>query len=255
VGGVVTYLDGITVGGTAWAHELKNCTVGNAIYQTITNCTVSGTQTVSATDASPAAMPISDTQIDAWETAALAGGVISGDYTLSGTETLGPRKIDGNLTINNNATLLLTGPLWVAGNIVVSNNALIKVDSSLGNNGTVLIADKPGSESTIGRVTLTNNTALEGNGNSGSNLMILSTYSGASTAINLENNGSSVILYAPNGLISVANNAGANQVTANQLLLNNNATITYVTGLQSSSFSSGPGGSWAFIPGSYTISN
>jgi hypothetical protein len=253
MGGVVTSLSGVTVQGTAWANTLSSCTVNNAIYQTMSGCTVTGTQTVSSTDAAPAAMPISNAQIQAWETIAAAGGVISGDYTVTGTVVLGPRKIDGNLLVDNGAILLLTGPLWVHGDVTISNNATVSVDTSLGNNGAVLIADKPGSEATIGKVTLLNNVTLAGNGNAGSNLMVLTTYSGASDAINLKNNAASVILYAPNGIISVANNAGANQITANQINVGNNATITYVTGLQSSSFSNGPGGAWVFMPGSYSI--
>lgn len=252
MGGVITSIDGITVGGTAWAHDLKNCNVQNAIYQTISSCTVSGSQTVSSTDASPAAMPISDAQIDDWESIAEAGGVTSGNYSVTGTQTLGPRKIDGNLTISNNATLVIAGPLWVRGNVTFSNNATFRVSPGVGNSGVVLIADTPGSESTSGIVTLTNNTVVEGNGSAGSYPMIVSTYSGTGNAINLSNNVDSVILYAPNGTITVSNNAGANQITAKKLVLDNNTIITYINGLQSATFSNGPGGSWTFLPGTYS---
>ncbi len=82
--------------------------------------------------------------------------------------------------------------------------------------------------------------------------MVLSTNTGSS-AIALNNNASGVILYAPNGTITVSNNAAANQITAKTLNLSNNTTINYVNGLQSVSFSNGPGGSWTFVPGTYAI--
>lgn len=251
MGGVVTSLSGVSVGGDAWAHSLSNCQVGkNAKYQTISSCTVSGTQTVVSTDASPAADPISDAQIEAWEATATAGGVISGNYTVSGTQTLGPKEIDGDLTVNG--TLYMSGPIWVKGNIIYGNNSGLIVAPSTGNNGAVIIADLPGSEATKGIVTLSNNMTISGNGSSGSYPMVLSTNTGSS-AITMGNNANSVILYAPDGTINIINNATANQITAKTLNLSNNTTINYVNGLQSQSFSNGPGGSWTFVPGTYAI--
>jgi hypothetical protein len=251
MGGVITSLSGVHVGGTVWAHSITDCEVdGNALYQTISDCTVAGNETITTTDASPAGMPISDAQIDAWEEAAAAGGLISGDYAINGTESLGPIAIDGDLAVNG--TLYLTGPLWVKGDVTFGVNSSLIVHSSTGNNGAVIIADRPGSESTNGTVTLANNMTIAGNGSAGSYPMILSTKSG-SQAIDMNNNSTSVILYAPNGTVTVSNNAVANQITAYQLHLNNNTTVNYVNGLQNQGFSNGPGGSWAFVPGTYVI--
>jgi len=247
-----TSLSGITVQGTARAHSLSSCTVGaDAYYQTISSCTVAGIKYPGSVDTLPQAMPISDAQITAWETIAAAGGVISGNYTVSGNQTLGPKKINGNLTING--TLTLSGVVWVSGNISFSNNSALTVSPVTGNEGAILIADVPGSEATIGTIELQNNVSVSGNGGSGSYPMLLSTNSGPS-AIDLSNNTASVILYASRGTVEVSNNAGANQITAYGLNLNNNATITYVNGLQNQSFSNGPGGSWAVVPRTYSIS-
>jgi hypothetical protein len=71
--------------------------------------------------------------------------------------------------------------------------------------------------------------------------------------MHLANNATSVILYAPYGSVEVSNGANANQITANHLELENNSEVTYVTGLQNASFSNGPGGSWAVVPGTYAI--
>ncbi len=253
VGGVITSISGVQVNGDAWANTLSGCTIGgDAYYQTLSSCTVSGNLNPSSLEAAPASMPISQAQIAEWEAVATAGGITSGNYSINGTQSLGPRKIEGNLTVNG--TLNLTGPIWVRGNITFANNSGVSVDSSVGNNGIVIVADYPGSETTEGKVTLSNNMSIQGNGNAGSYPMILSTHSGAATyAIDMSNNSTSVILYASAGTINVSNNGGANQITAYKLNLSNNAIVTYINGLQSQSFSNGPGGSWDFVRGTYVI--
>ena len=259
LGGVATKLHGITVGGTAWAPILENCGIGgDAYYKSSFSCTMTGggTQYPNSDSAVPATMPISDAQIRAWEAAATSAGVHAGDVTIakSTTVTLGPGQaygeIDGNLTVNG--TLKLTGPVWVKGNISGGVGSTIQVDSSTGNNGAELIADVPGSEATLGTVNLLNNMNLAGNGNTGSNLMILSTNSGGSS-IQIANNANTVILYAPNGTIQVSNNSSMFQVTANELVLSQNVQVIYLAGLQSEHFSSGPGGSWVFLPGTFSL--
>ncbi len=250
-----TSLSGITVNGTAWAHTLSNCTVGkDAYYQAISGCTVDGTSYPGSADAQPAAMPISNAQISSWEATASAGGVTAGPYTVSGSKTLGPQEIDGNLTVANGATLTLSGVVWVKGNITLANDSTLTVSPTTGNEGAILIADVPGSNATEGTVMLANNITVSGNGSPGSYPMILSTNSGSS-AITLSNNSNGVILYASQGTVLVSNNGGANEITAYQLSLSNNATVTYLSGLQSSSFSNGPGGSWDIVPHTYAIAN
>lgn len=251
-GGALTSLDGVTVGGNAQAHTLSNCSIGGtASYQTISNCSVGGASYPGAADAAPASMPVSDAQIAAWEAAAEAGGTMAG-VSYSDSETLGPMKVNGNLSVTNGATLTLTGPVWVNGNVTLSNNASLLVSPSIGAGGTVLIADATGARATSGRVSISNNVVIEGNGNASSFPMIISMNTG-SEAIEMSNNASGVILYAPYGGIEVSNGTSANQITAERLELQNNATITYLSGLQNASFSNGPGGSWAVMPGTYAI--
>lgn len=253
MGGVNTSLSNINVGGNAWAHDLSSCTVGgNAFYQTISSCTVTGTQFPGSSDAAPAPMPISDAQIDEWKEIAEAGGVISGNYTINNSQTLGPKKIDGDLTVGIGGTISLSGPVWVKGNITFSNNSTLKVDASTGTSSAIILADYPGSESTKGTIYLSNNMTITGNGSANTYPMALSTNTGAN-AISLNNNASGVILYASQGTINVANNGAANQITAYKLVLNNNVVVNYINGLQNGSFSNGPGGSWAVIPGTYVI--
>lgn len=246
-------ISGVTVNGTARAHSLSNCSVGvDAYYQTISNCPVTGTKYPGSANMPTASMPISDAQIAAWETIAAEGGVTAGPYTIANntTQTLGPRKIDGDLTVNG--TLVLGGIVWVEGNITFGNGSKLTVSAITGNEGAVLIADSPGNEATVGTVSLSNNMTVSGNGTAGSYPMVLSTNSSTS-AISLNNNAQSVILYASRGTIQVSNNAGANQITGYGLSLSNNAFVTYVSGLQSQSFYNGPGGSWTIVPRTYSI--
>ena len=252
VAGTTTSLSGVDVGGDVWAHALSNCLIGgSAKYQMISSCSVGGMHYPGSTAASAGSFPISAAQIMEWETTAEGDDVIAGSYSVSGTVTLGPKKINGDLSFQNGAVLELSGPVWVNGDITIANNAGLRVSAETGGSGAILIADATGYTATKGKVYLSNNVTVSGNGTPGSTPMILSTNTG--TAIDLNNNAASIILYAPYGTVHVNNGAQASQITAWRLELDNNAEVQYDTGLQSSSFSNGPGGSWAFVPGSYVI--
>ena len=181
--------------------------------------------------------PISDGQITEWKNAASDGGTYNGNYTINSTSaSLGPIKINGNLTVTNNGVLTVTGTIWVTGTISFSNNATVKLSSGYGSSSGMIISD--------GAQTLSNNVVFQGSGTSGSYIMTLST-SSSSSAISISNNARAVIAYAPNGTIAFSNNAGAKEAVAKTISLGNNAVITYDSGLASVDFISGPSGSWA----------
>ncbi len=246
VGGVVNKIDGVTVGGSVHANTINNCDITkDAYYQAITSSTVGGNSYPNTPAPSPENMPISEAQIQEWKDTATSGGVISGNHTILSSETLGPAKINGDLTLTNGATLELTGPLWVTGNVNILNNSTVRIGTSLGNSGTVLLSD--------GLVNISNNSTIAGNGNAASFPLIMTTSSNGS-AMSIQNNSAGAIYYAPYGYINVSNNAGGNQITAYGIIMNNNSTVTYTSGLQNANFANGPGGSWQFLPGSYSIS-
>ncbi len=253
LGGVPTSLTGVTVGGDARATILDSCTVGrNAYFQTAsTTCAVTGSKFPATEPPAPQSMPISDAQITAWENTAQSGSVIPNNYTIDGTDKLGPAKIDGDLTVNG--TLYLTGPVWVNGNINLSENSIVRVDVSLGNSGTVLMADYRSNPTVKGIVNSDNNVTIAGNGQVNSYPLILSTYSGGDAIVNLSNNVVGAIFYAGSGGIDVRNNATANQLTGYSIHLKNNAIVNYASGLQNALFSNGPGGSWIYKAGTFTI--
>lgn len=231
-----TSISGVTIG---------TGTVGDANAPTVTDSVVRGTlycQTgsgnnkpcnTSGNNPVPLPLPINDEQIVGWKAEAEAGGVV-GNQTLSGvSNTLGPKKINGNLTLSNNAQLKITGTLWVTGNVVLSNGSGVELHSSYGENDGLVVVD--------GTSTLSNSSTFAGSGNSGSYIMLLSTNT-TNNAIVLQNNAGAVVLYAPYGTVQVSNNAGLNQVTAKTVSLQNNAVIDYEQGLVEASFVNGPSG-------------
>ena len=238
LGGLQGLISGITVGtgttGNAYAHTVTNSTIRGTNYcQTGTGN--NKTCNTSLADPTPVAMPVSEQNIQDWKDAALAGGVYNGNYTVSGSATLGPMKITGNLSVTNNATLTVTGTLWVQGNITASNNGTIKLSSAYGSSSGVVVSD--------GTITIDNNGTARGSGTTGSYLMMLTT-SNSTSAITVGNNAGTVILYAANGTVNVSNNAGAVEINGYKINLSNNAVVTYDSGLANQLFVDGPSGGW-----------
>lgn len=239
IGGTTGLISGITVGtgstGNSYAHTVNNSTIRGTNYcQTGTGNNKACNTTLS--DPVELAMPISDQNIQDWKDVAAAGGTYSGNYTVSGSASLGPKKITGNLNASNGATLTVTGTLWVQGNLDVSNNGTVKLASGYGTSEGVIIVD--------GTVNIGNNANFIGSGTTGSYVMVLTTSNSAS-AITVGNNAGAVILYASNGTVNVSNNAGAKSITGYYISLSNNAVITYDSGLANANFVNGPSGSWS----------
>ncbi|MBU4338521.1 hypothetical protein KKB43_05550 [Patescibacteria group bacterium] len=270
-------LSGIVVKGNVKANSIVSSKIcGDAYYQNIdatsTNflnsptsptCSLpltSGTAHPGSTDMPVETMPITIDTIRSWEEDAEAGGVYS-DAAHCNPQvniSIGPAKLNCNLTGANGIKITLTGTLWVNGNIILPNNVIVELSSGYGDNSGVIIADNIGNETVNGVITTSNNAIICGsNGyNSGSGtcnvsnetyIMFLSTHSGATNAINISNNATGAIFYAFAGIANVANNASIKEVTAYKLILANNATVTYESGLENATFSSGPGGGWEII--------
>ena len=250
-------LQNTTVTGAVVADAISNCTIGGtAKYDTRSSCTVSGIATTPNPDAFIPAealpLPISEAQIDAWEAEAVIGGTEGSQTFSSGTRSLGPMKINGNLTLSGSAELVVTGILWVTGEIKLSNTSVLRLDASYGNSNGVVMAGVDESAS-AGYIEISNSAQVLGSGVAGSHLMLLSQREMGSDAIKTSNNSVTAILYAGEGQIEISNSADLKEVTAHKLKITNNSTVTYESGLQNASFSNGPGGSWAVVPGTYAI--
>jgi hypothetical protein len=230
-GGINSSISSTTITGTTNAYSVSGSTVSGTLY-----CqTGSGNNkscNTSQSPPSPVALPISTAQIDAWKAEALAGGTTNGTLTIPASQSLGPRKIVGDLNVDNGKILTVTGTLWVTGNITLSNNAIVRLASSYGTSSGVIIAD--------GTINLSNNSVFQGSGSSTSYVLSISTSNG--TGFNISNNAGAVVVYVPYGTIYVSNNGGASQLTGETIQLSNNATISYNANIANLSVSSGSGG-------------
>jgi len=240
VGGVQGRINGITIGsggvGDTHAYEVLNSTIAGTNYcqRGSGNNKVCNT---SGPDTSLASMPVSDALIGSWKDDATAGGVYSGNYTIQNgaSATLGPIRINGNLNMSNNASLSITGTIHITGSLILSNNVNISLDSGYGSGSGVIVAD--------GTINISNNTTFAGSGVAGSYIMAVST-STANPTISVSNNAGTVILYTPDGIINFSNNSGAKSATGKTIILGNNATVTYESGLADVNFVNGPSGSY-----------
>lgn len=273
LGGAATKIDGLLVTGDAHANTILNTQVcGDAYYTTIDSSSLTfldapgspcltpytaGTAHTPSADPAQVPMSISQANIDLWESQALAGGTIAGPYTPANGATIGPAKINGDLNLTDNGSIYyIGGPLWVTGNISIANHVAVVLAPGFGTLSTTIIADNPSSQSTVGTILVNNVVDICGsagynagsnscNPSNGSYIMFLSTYSGSGTAISLKNNSNGAIFYASAGAIDVEQTASAKQITGYKVELENNATITYESGLQSVNFSAGPSAGWA----------
>ena len=235
IGGVNTKIDGLTIGtstaGTAHANLFVNITVRGSVCPN---------QYCFIENPPREELPISDGVILDWKAAAAAGGTTAGDVIISGTQTIGPRKITGKLTVSNGATLIVGGTIWVVGDIVFDNLSIIKLAPEYDSFSGVILSDS--------KIDVKNNSVFSGSGEVGSHMMVLAAKDSIDEEIiNVDNNSEGVIYYAGKGRIKFSNNGVAKEATSYGLILDNNATITYESGLANVNFSSGPAGGWDII--------
>ncbi len=239
-------ISNISVSLNAYANTINDSTIGGTKYCQSTNN--SPACNTSQSDPSPINMPISQGNIDQWKADATEGEVITGDYTVSNDISLGFKEITGNLLMNtNNKTLTVTGALYVRGYIDISAiGATIKCAASFGSNSCIIVTD--------GWMHMTNNVIFQGSGVSGSFLLLITTLACTGIpgtgcthhdgAVDIHNQASGAIFYAPNGMINLHNGVTLTSATAYKLRLDNTATIRYDQGIINANFSSGPSGGW-----------
>lgn len=259
---------GIHATSSVYAHTIGDASQATIVdkdayyYSTKTNTTVRGASHSGSPDQATTSLPISDAQIAEWEAVAEAGGTAvcsSGSYNISsGTANLGPVKIPCNLTISNRAVVTIHGHVWVTGDIVVQNFAIVKMAPSLGAQNVAIIADKPSDRLESSTIKVQNTATFQDSGTPGSFVFLISQNNSAENggdeeAFELSNSASALVAYAAHGLIPLGNSVSLKEITAYKIKLENSAKVTYDTGLPNTVFQSGPGASWAFIPGTYAI--
>jgi len=235
MGGATNFLDTMIVGGNAHAHTISNSAVnGDAYYQVIAGSTVGGTKFPDSDDPATEELPVSAANIADWKAAATTGSPIVGDYTLDNgdIDSLGPKKIIGNMNILNGADLTVTGTIYVTGNVVLDNVCKVRLGAGYADTSGVVVVD--------GTVSVSNNCVFF-TSVAGSYIMFLSTKSG--NAIDIANSTDTVIFYSSAGNINVGN-ATLKEVTGYKITVANSAQIIYESGLASAKFSSGSGAGW-----------
>ena len=239
----VDTINNLNIGIDGWADVINSSTItGIKFCQTTNDAPACDTSQGIPT---PSPLPITPAEISAWKAEAASGGECgppkcdaSGNYILGNgdTDSIGPIKITGDFLLEENSTLTITGTIWVEGTMTFDNGTVTQLHSGYGSTSGVIVTDgdiatvKPGAE-------------LTGSGDPDSFIMLLSDKNAlTSNVISLGNNSSGAVYYAGTGRILVSQNAGAMEITAYGMTLEQNATVTYVSGLADESFASGPGG-------------
>jgi hypothetical protein len=280
---------GVTATSSVFAHTIGDATtkttiVNDAHYaNSIQNVFDANGNAISNTfpgsaDKTTAPLPISDALITDWENEAAAGGTMlssacdsysanTNTCTITSNKTLGPLKIPFNLLVkSSNGVLTVTGPLWVVGNITLQTGPTIKMDASLGSQNVAIIADDPNNRNTSGVLNIGQSTQFQGSGTAGSYVFMVSwntsgetgvsnsvCSNGALDAICMSQSSSALVAYASHGQITFSQSAAVKAATAYKIILTQTANITYDTGLPSTEFQTGAGGSWVYEPGTYAI--
>jgi hypothetical protein len=250
-GGQTGKIQGVNIGsagGDAWAHEVSNSTIAGSLYCQAGSGNGSKVCDTSRPDPVEKPYPVSDGNIAEWKSVAEAGGIHDGNLSYGGSdvESIGPIKINGNLSVGSGATLNLNGIVWVTGNISISGGARIKLGPSYGNTSGILVTD--------GRISMTGGGTMQGSGQAGSYILAVTTSecpdSGNCSnkpAIEVTGGTGSVILNAQKGTIGFSGGANAKQATAHKITMSGGTRVNYETGIAEVNFSSGPSGSWNLI--------
>lgn len=165
----------------------------------------------------------------------------------AGSHDLGPKKIEGNLTLNSNAWVTLHGPVHVTGNFSMHSNTRLYLDEAFGSTGTVVVVD--------GLIQLNSNAQVFSTTANPKGYIILASTKTSGTGIELNSNAKAGILYALSSDLLINSNGNVVALAAKKLIMNSNATLNYDEGLASAQFSGGPGGSWQIKKGTYRFTS
>ena len=248
-----------TVSKNAYADTITDSAIGQDAYYftSMSGSTVGGFSfpgTPPPADLPSLGFPISDAQISQWEASAQAGGIHTSPcpYAINkedGPITMGPIKINCNLTLGDDAMVIVNGPIWIIGNLSMKNRAQLKLNPDYGALSGVVIADNPSNRTTSSKITVENNSQVLGSGLVGSYLALISQNNsaelgGGEFAIHPKSSTGASIYYAPHGRLNIENSVSLKEASAYKIHIKNTSTVTYETGLAGINFSSGPSGGW-----------
>lgn len=248
------FVSGVHSTSSVYAHSIDDSIIdGNAYYyNSLVNTTVGGNIYPNSEDKPSIPFPISQDDINEWESSAAAISTINSPcpYIINSSRTLGPVKISCDLKINGGVTITLLGTVWVSGNIETENSVIFNIDPSLGKKSVVMIADNPSNKTTSSKIIPANNVEFHNSGTKGSYIMMLSENNsaelgGSEKAIDTGNSiFGDIVFYSNHGEINIKNNISLKEITAYKISLQNSASIKYEKGLANTLFKSGPGGGY-----------
>ena len=176
----------MTVSGDVYGNQVSYVSAtGNVYCQTGTN----NNKTCNTTRPNPTVetLTIPTEMIDSWKSSAQLGGVITGNTTIGQPpgQTIGPKKIVGNLAISSGTTVSINGPVWVTGNFSLNGGAKLFPGNDAKNY--VIVVDGTVSISGGAFVSL-----------SSGKILVVSTNT-SDTAVSLDGGANDTALAAPNG--------------------------------------------------------
>jgi hypothetical protein len=247
VGGSTGIIQGVTVGsggtGDAWAFEIKNSTIAGTAYCQAGSGNNKACNTT-RTNPTQQPYPLSDGNIDDWKAEATAGGATT-TISVGGSSvrTIGPVKINGNLSVTGGGLLNINGTVYVTGNVSVGGGGIIRINPTQGGMSAVIVTD--------GKVDASGGGQFQGSGTTGSYILVATTNTcptgagcSGSNAVEISGGTGAVIINAQKGTINFTGGAQAKQATANKIIMAGGSTVTYESGLANPNFTSGPSGSW-----------
>jgi len=155
----------------------------------------------------------------------------------SGSHALGPKKINGNLTLNNQAELTVTGALHITGNLEMNNNSMMDLTESFAADGLVIIVD--------GFIHFNSNSEVYGTTALPKGYLVFISLNESESAIELNSNAEiEGVIYATNGWVVINSNGEITAVAGRGVLLDSNAELNYDLGLRDIRLTGGPSGGW-----------
>ncbi len=254
MGGVINYIRGansVNIQGDAHANTLIDLDIDNgAYYQSAQNITA-GSLHPDSPDPQPLPLPISQGNIDEWKDQA-DENVYTGDITNCPT-VLNSGKYEGNITLPDLCTVRVHTPIWVTEDFYMNQQSKLRLESSYGASSGVFIVD--------GQVTMEQQNDIQGSCwqntcANGSYLFLISEFNSRDDpegdyAIHVQQQGNTGVLYSNLGTIRVEQQNDFTEITAWKISLGQQMDITYDQGLAGAFFSSGPGGSYSVVKGTY----
>lgn len=234
VSGETNQIDSLTVSGDATADVVSNSIVSGDAYvgDEIISTIVSGETLMGSNLPEETNFNFDEDALYQLKIAlSSSGSVYFGPcpYTITGIETLGNFFINCDVIISNNAVVNLTGPVWARGDITISGSPEFRFDSGLGPKGVILIADEPTDRVSKGRIIISGNPTIN-SGSEGNYLMLRSENEFSAITVSDYVSGN-LVLFAPNGAVTLEDDAEVSGIYADSASVNDNSSVNYDTNL------------------------